>query len=103
MSPVSATAKNLRTSASKLGLVASLVRGRSVTDSLTILEHTPKSAASLLAKVVKSAQANAENNHKLEADKLLVDKILVSNGGMIKRGRAGARGMWRPIRHRLSH
>ena len=103
MPAVSATAKNLRVSARKLGLVASLVRGRSLKDSEVILQHTPKVAAPVLAKVLKSARANAENNQKLDADKLVVESILVSNSGMIKRFRAGARGMVRPIRHRTSH
>jgi large subunit ribosomal protein L22 len=102
MPKVLATAKNLRVSARKLGLVASLVRGRSAKDAAAILEHTPKAAAKDLAKVVKSAQANAENNSKLDADKLVVGEILVSNGGIIKRYRAGARGMVRPVRHRLA-
>ena len=103
MSTVKATAKNLRVSARKLGLVAGLVRGRSTSDSMVILQHTPKAAATILAKVVKSAQANAENNRKLASSTLVVDRVLVSNAGLIKRFRAGSRGMVRPLRHRLAN
>ncbi len=103
MSQVKASAKSLRIAPRKLGLVAGLVRGRTVNDSLAILEHTPKGGAPLLAKVVKSAAANAETNQKLSKDQLLVSSILVSPGSIIKRYRPGARGMIRPIMKRTSH
>jgi large subunit ribosomal protein L22 len=103
MSEVMATAKSLRISPRKLGVVAALVRGRSVKDSLIILEHTPRRGAPLLAKVVKSAAANAENNAKLAKDSLEVSAVLVNPGSIIKRFRAGSRGMISPQRHRTSH
>lgn len=102
-SAVKATAKGIRISPRKMGLVAALVRGRSVADSLVILEHTPKRGAPVLAKVVESATANAVNNHKATKDTLEVASVLVSPGSIIKRYRPGARGMVRPIRHRTSH
>jgi large subunit ribosomal protein L22 len=100
---VKATAKGLPTSSRKFGLVAALVRGRSVTDATTILEHTPKSAARMLKEVVKSAVANAENNHKQPAANLKIDEILVGPAPTVKRFRAGSRGTIRPQRHRHSN
>lgn len=103
MSQTKAVAKSLRISPRKLGLVAGLVRGRSVKDTVVILQHTPRKGAPLLLKVVKSAAANAETNHKMNQDSLAVKSVLVSPGSTIKRYRAGARGMIRPQAHRTSH
>ncbi len=100
---VQAKAKQLRITPRKIGLVASLVRGRSVADSLVILEHTPKRAAKLLSTAIKSAQANAENNHKLAADDLVVSRIEVGSGGMFKRYRTAARGGMHPVHYRFAN
>lgn len=100
---VKAQAKQLRIAPRKLGLVAGLVRGRSVADALVILAHTPKRGARLLADVVKSAQANADHNHQLPAKGLQIDQILVSPGGIIKRVHLASRGAVMPINKRLSN
>ena len=97
---VMAKAKALRTSSRKMNVVASLIRNRKVDDALVILEHTPRKTAKLLHKVVNSAAANAENNHNLDRQNLVVNQILVSPGFMIKRGRPVSRGRFHPIRHR---
>ena len=102
LNQVTATAKGLRVSPRKLALVAALVKGRSVKDSLIILAHTPKTAAPLLAKVIKSASANAETNQKLPTDQLQLGAIIVNPGYVRKGIHHGARGMIRPLRHRTS-
>ncbi len=100
---VQAKANQLRIAPRKVNLVAGLIRGRSVADSIIILEHTPKSAAPLLAGAIKSAAANATHNHQLSGEKLIVSKILVGSGGMLKRFRPAAYGQAHPIRKRLTN
>ncbi|MEX0932026.1 MAG: 50S ribosomal protein L22 [Candidatus Saccharimonadales bacterium] len=100
---IKATAKTIRISPRKMNLVAGLVRGRSVNDALVILEHTPKRAAAPLAKVIKSAAANAENNNQKNINDLAIEHIHVNAGVIIKRARAAARGRMHPIRHRTCH
>ena len=67
-----ATAKYVRVSPRKAGQICDLVRGKNVDEALAILKFTPRGAAEIIAKVVKSAKANAENNHEMDADKLYV-------------------------------
>lgn len=97
---VRATGKQLPISPRKMNLVAALVRRRSVADAAVILQHTPKHAASLLADVLKSAAANASNNHGLDSKTLEISDILVTPGGVRKGFRAGARGRADPQHHR---
>jgi large subunit ribosomal protein L22 len=87
----------------KISLVASLVRGRTVADALTILGHTPKRAAKPVAKVIASAKANAGNNHGLDEKTLVIETLQVTSGPRLKRFRAGARGMAKPYQKRTSH
>ncbi len=100
---VQAKATELSIPARKLNLVAKLVQGRSVADGLVILEHTPKRAAKLLAAVIKSAQANAENNHHLSAAGLTISTIQVGSGGMLKRSKPRAFGKADIIKKRLAN
>ena len=100
---VRATAKQVRISPRKMGMVAALVRRRSVSDALVILEHTPRRAAKVLREVLKSAAANAENNHRAEVKSLAIESVLVSNARIIKRIQAVSRGRAHPYRHRLSN
>jgi large subunit ribosomal protein L22 len=100
---VRAKASGLKISPRKIGVVASLVRGRSVNDAKVILDHTPRLGARMLKKVIISAESNAENNHKTEKHDLYIDQILVGNGTILKRFRAGSRGSVRPIKHRSSN
>jgi large subunit ribosomal protein L22 len=76
----------------KVGLVASLVRGRSVTDALVIMEHVPKRAALPVKKAIESAQANATNNFGLDAKSLVVSTISVTAGTRLKRYTPASRG-----------
>ncbi len=100
---VQAIAKGVRISPRKVSEVASLVRGRSVADALTILEHTPRRAAIQVAKTIKSAQANADHNHNYLTDSLQIVEISVTPGIRYKRFRPVSRGMAHPYQKRTSH
>lgn len=101
--PVQAIAKGVRMSPRKVGVVAALVRGRTVADALVILQHTPRRSASPVAKVIASAKANAEHNHNLKPDTLKIVEISVSPGQSLKRYRPAARGRALPFKRRTSH
>jgi large subunit ribosomal protein L22 len=100
---VQAVAKGVRMSPRKVGVVAALVRGRTVSDALVILEHTPRRSADPVYKAVASAKANAEHNHNLKPDTLKIVEISVSPGPRLKRYRPVARGMAHPFQRRTSH
>lgn len=87
----------------KVGVVAALVRGRTVSDAITILEHTPRRSADAVRRVVESARANADHNHNYKVDTLKITTITVTPGPRYKRYRAAARGMALPYVHRTSH
>jgi large subunit ribosomal protein L22 len=100
---VQAIAKNVRVSASKARLLANMVRGKKVDDALTMLKFTPTPNAKLVAKVIKSAAANAENGFQMSPADLKIVKILVDQAPLMKRYRAAARGRASPILKRSSH
>ncbi len=100
---VRAVANGVRMSPRKVGVVASLVRGHSVVDALTILEHTPRRSALPVQKVIESARANAEHNHNYKADTLTITEISVTPGPRYKRFRPAAHGRALPFMHRTSH
>lgn len=100
---VKASANSVRISPRKMGLVASLVRGRTVEDALVILEHTPKRPALVVSKTIASAKANAINNHGLKEAGLTIHEIQVGPGPRLKRFRPVARGMAHGYMHRTSH
>jgi large subunit ribosomal protein L22 len=101
--PVKATAKSVRMSPRKIGVVASLVRGRTVADALTILEHTPRRAALPVRKVIESARANAEHNHNFKPDTLNIVSISVTPGPSLKRYRPASHGRALPFERKSSH
>ena len=98
-----ATAKFVRVSPRKAGQVCDLVRGKNVDEALAILKYTPRGAASIIAKVVKSAKANAENNHEMDVEKLYIDSIVANQGPTIKRFMPRAKGSASRILKRTSH
>lgn len=100
---VKAIAKAVRMSPRKVAVVASLVRGRTVADALTILEHTPRRSAIPVRKAIESAKANADNNHGYKADTLKITEITVNSGPSYKRFRPVARGSAHPYQLRSSH
>ena len=98
-----ATLKFARISSRKVKIVADLIRGKDVDEALAILKFTPRGAAEIIAKVVKSAKANAENNHEMDADKLYVASIVANQGPTMKRFMPRAMGRATMIRKRTSH
>lgn len=100
---VRAIAKGVRVSPRKAQVVAALVRGRSVADAITILEHTPRSAALPIKKTIESARANADYNHNFKADSLQIVSIHITPGPRYKRFRPAAHGRALPYQHRTSH
>jgi large subunit ribosomal protein L22 len=102
MSVVSVS-KGIRISPRKTAIVAALVRGRTVEDALTILDHTPRRAAIAVSKTVKSARANAEHNHDYKPDTLFITEISVTPGARAKRFRPAARGRANPYQLKTSH
>lgn len=100
---VKAIARGVRMSPRKVGVVAALVRGRTVADALTILDHTPRRSALPVRKVIESARANADYNHNLKPDTLKIISITVTPGPSIKRFRPAAHGRANPFQRRSSH
>jgi large subunit ribosomal protein L22 len=100
---VQAIAKGVRMSPRKVAVVAALVRGRTVADALTILEHTPRRSATPVLKAIKSAQANADHNHGYKPASLRITEISVTHGPRIKRYRPAAHGRALPFQRRSSH
>ena len=100
---VLAVAKGVRMSPRKVGVVAALVRGRSVEDALTILSHVPRASAIPVRKAIESAKANADHNHNYKPETLVISEISVSPGVRLKRYRPAAQGRALPFMHRTSH
>ena len=92
-----------RISAFKAREVTREIQGLPATDALDILRFTPKKAALLVIKTLKSAIANAENNNNLSAANLVVQEAIVGEGPTFKRSQPKARGSAGPIRKRTSH
>jgi len=92
-----AKTKMLRTSPQKLNLVAGLIRGKKVDKALTDLTFSKKRIAADVKKCLQSAIANAENNHGLDVDELIVAEAWVGKNLTMKRGRPRARGRFGKI------
>ena len=100
---VQAKAKWVRTSPRKVRLVAQTLRNLPVSEALVACSFMPKAAARDVAKVIRSAQANAENNFNLVKDDLVIKEIRVEPGPMLKRGQPRAMGRLFSIFKRTSH
>jgi ribosomal protein L22 len=100
---VLARARYVRTSARKARMVCVHLRGKSVQDARAILAFTPRDVARDWSKLLESAVANAENNHELVEDDLIVHEAYADEGPTIKRFRPRAMGRATPIRKRTSH
>jgi len=103
MNGVKATAKYVRVSSPKASIVLDLIRGKNVNEASAILEYTPRKAAVEINKVLKSAVANAENNHELDVNRLFVAEAYVGQGPTLKRFRPRAQGRGYRILKRTSH
>ena len=95
--------KHLRITPRKAKIVCDLIRGKDVKYAEAILKHTPKSASEPICKLLKSAAANAENNHEMNPEKLYVSEIFVAPGPTMKRIMPRAQGRAYRILKRTSH
>lgn len=98
-----AKARFVRTSPRKARLVIDEIRGKDVRDALGILQFTPNFAARLIEKVLKSAVANAENNHHMDGENLKVSLAMVDGGPLMKRIRYAPQGRGYRMVKRISH
>ena len=100
---VRAVTKFVRISPQKATEFSRVIQGKPVTEAMAIAELSPRKAARLFYKTLKSALANAENNHELNKNALKVKQAVANPGPMLKRYRPKARGMAGRIRKRMSH
>jgi large subunit ribosomal protein L22 len=100
---VKAIAKDTGISPRKVRPLVDMVRGKSVEEALSLLKFTPTPTASVVAKVVKSAAANAENNFQMDPADLKIVSIFADEARTAKRFRPRARGRAAPILKRSSH
>ena len=98
-----ATLKYARISARKVKIVADLIRGKNVNEALAIVKFTPKASSDIIEKLLKSAIANAENNHNMDSKNLYISEIYANQGPTLKRIRPAAKGSAVRIRKRTSH
>ena len=100
---VKAVAKDVGISPRKIRLVIDMVRGKKVDDALTVLNFLTTPSAKAVAKVIKSASANAENNLEMSSADLRIAAISADQGHTLKRFRPKSRGRVSPILKRSSH
>ena len=100
---VSATAKYLRGSTRKTRLVTQAIKGKKVEEATAILQFMPQKAAAEVARVLKSATSNAENNHSLSAEDLVIVDAVANEGPTIKRFQPRAQGRAFPIHKPMTH
>ncbi|WJH36417.1 50S ribosomal protein L22 [Paenibacillus aurantius] len=98
-----ANARYIRIAPRKVQLVIDLIRGKQVGEAIAILRHTPKAASPVLEKILNSAIANAEHNHSLDPNKLVISQAFVNHGPIMKRFRPRAMGRASRINKRTSH
>ena len=98
-----ANLKYLRISPRKVKIVLDLIRGKDVATATAILLNTPKAASEPVLKLLKSAAANAENNHQMDPEKLYVSEVFATPGPIIKRMMPRAQGRAYRINKRTSH
>lgn len=100
---VQALTKYVRMSHLKLRDVARELQGMKANEALELLKFIPRKSARLIYKTLKSAIANAENNHDLSSDSLIIYRALIEQGPALKRFRPSARGMAHPYKKGTSH
>jgi large subunit ribosomal protein L22 len=100
---VKAITRHVRISPLKVRDVVREIRGLPASQALDILNFTPKKAAYLVGKTLRSGIANAENNHEMSAERLVVKEAQVGEGPRLKRFKPAARGSAHPIQKRTSH
>ena len=92
-----------RISARKVKIVIDTIKNKNVSEALAILKTTPKAASPIVEKLLKSAIANAENNHNMNVDELVVSEAFANQGPTLKRIMPRAQGRANRIRKRTSH
>ncbi len=100
---VQALTRYAHMSPKKMREVARTIQGRKAPWAVEYLTLIPRKSARLIAKTLRSAIANAENNNNLSADSLVVKSAIIENGPVLKRFKAGARGTAMPRRKKMSH
>jgi large subunit ribosomal protein L22 len=100
---VRAQARNLGFSPTKVRPLLELIKEKPALEALAILRYAPQPSARQVAKALRSALANAENNYQLTPARLRVVNVYADEGVTLKRFRAAPRGRVRPIRKRTSH
>jgi len=98
-----AVARYVRIAPRKARLVVKLIVGKPVEEALDILLFTPKAASPIISKVLRSAIANAQNNHNMDSQELIVKKAFVDEGPTMKRFMPRAMGRSSRINKRTSH
>jgi large subunit ribosomal protein L22 len=98
-----AIARTNRITPKKANLIAGMVRGKSTAESLDILKYTPKKAAKIIFKLLKSAVENAKNNFQQDEKSLFIKEIIIGKGPTLKRSVPVSRGRSHPILKRTSH
>ena len=98
-----ATLRYARISSRKVKIVADLIRGKKVDEALAIVKFTPKASSEIIEKLLKSAIANAENNHGMNRGNLIVSEIYANQGPTLKRIRPASKGSAVRIRKRTCH
>ena len=98
-----ATLRFARISARKVKIVADLIRGKNADEAIAIVKFTPKASSEIIEKLLKSAIANAENNHGMNRGNLVVSEIYANQGPTMKRIRPAAKDTASRIRKRTSH
>lgn len=100
---VNAIARDVGIPSRKVKLIVDMVRGKPIEEALTILRFVPSPAAEAVAKVIKSAAANAENNYEMAPSELKIVEIFANEGHTLKRFRPQSRGRVNPILKRSTH
>ena len=100
---VKAVSKYVRISPQKARKLADAIKGKPVEAGMDMLKFMPQKAAGIVEKVVRSAASNADNNHGLDVDSLVIRNLIVDQGPTLKRFRARARGRGARILKRTSH
>jgi large subunit ribosomal protein L22 len=100
---VRAVAKDTGVTPRKVRLLVDMVRGKKVAEALIMLEFTPSPTSRIVAKVIKSAAANAENNFQMPPEDLKIVRIFADEAPTMKRYRPRSRGRASPILKRSSH
>jgi large subunit ribosomal protein L22 len=103
MDRVRSSTRNVGIPAQKVRLIVDMVRGRPAVEALNVLKFMPNAAAKPVAKTIRSAVANAEENVGLSREDLIITEIFADEGPTLRRGRAGARGRYKPLLKRSSH